>query len=147
MKMKNLKELRRIRNLSQSDLAKEIGVSTNTISHYEGGKTTPSEKVIEKICERYSVSRDWLMGNQTKKKNTAIVPAAPQVEEAEKAIPSERDVEICIQSVMGGSITTEEILARVYAKTTDVTHIYVKPEDNKAYYVGKKSRGFVVLWE
>ena len=54
---------------------------------------------------------------------------------------------ICIQSVMGGSITTEEILARVRSAAPYAEEIYIKTEENRAYYTGKGIRGYVVLWE
>ena len=48
---------------------------------------------------------------------------------------------------MGGSISTEEILARVYSQEPTAQKIYVKPEENKAYWVAKNNRGYVILWE
>ena len=48
---------------------------------------------------------------------------------------------------MGGDITMDEIIARVHASAPDAEEIYVKAEENRAYYVGKANRGFVVLWE
>lgn len=66
---------------------------------------------------------------------------------AEPAAAEPSEVTVSIQSVLGGSITTDEIIARVHAAAPDAVEIYVKTEENKAYYVGKQSRGFVVLWE
>lgn len=57
------------------------------------------------------------------------------------------EVKVSIQSVLGGSISVDEIIARVHASAPDAQEIYVKTEENKAYYVGKTSKGFVVLWE
>ena len=65
----------------------------------------------------------------------------------EAAITEPSEVTVSIQSLLGGNITVDEIIARVHAAAPDATKIYVKTEENKAYYVGKKSRGFVVLWE
>ena len=44
---------------------------------------------------------------------------------------------------MGGQISVDEILARVPA---DVEKVYVKPEENKAYWISKKSAGSIDLW-
>ena len=48
-----------------------------------------------------------------------------------------------IESKMGGQITYDEIIKKV-PKGADV---YVKPEENKAYWVKGKKSGAVVLWE
>ena len=48
------------------------------------------------------------------------------------AVFAEHQPEIVIQAQMGGSITAEEILARVYSQEPTARKIYVKPEENKA---------------
>lgn len=47
---KKLGELRSNAGVSQKELGKMIGVSSQTISHYELGETNPSDEVVEKIC-------------------------------------------------------------------------------------------------
>ncbi|MGX8706841.1 MAG: hypothetical protein ACSW8J_09705, partial [bacterium] len=69
-------------------------------------------------------------------KRAAKKKAAP-VEEP--ALPSPT---IIIQSAMGGEITVDEILARV----GDVEKVYVKPEENAAYWVKGEENGAVALW-
>ena len=78
-------------------------------------------------------------------KKTTAVSKEVEPDIVKAAEPSA--LSVSIQSVMGGSISVEEIIARVHAAAPDATEIYVKSEENKAYYVGKKNRGFVVLWE
>ena len=48
-----------------------------------------------------------------------------------------------IESSMGGTITPEEILSRI---PKDVDTVYVKPEDNKAYWVKGDETDSVDLW-
>jgi hypothetical protein len=50
---------------------------------------------------------------------------------------------VFIESMLGGSITTEEILKKIPKGTTEV---YVKPEENKAYWVKGDKTGSVDLW-
>ena len=53
-------------------------------------------------------------------------------------------LEIVIQSVMGGAITTEEIAAKV---PKDTVSAYVKVEENKIYWVNKAGEtGDVEIW-
>ncbi len=82
-----------------------------------------------------------------KSEQTAVsAKVEPEIAE-ENAAAQATETTIYIQSLMGGSIAVDEIMARVHASAPDATEIYVKPEENKAYYVGRQSRGFVVLWE
>ena len=45
---------------------------------------------------------------------------------------------------MGGTITPEEIAARVPKEATDV---YVKVEENKIYWVSPQNVGSIDIWE
>ena len=64
-------------------------------------------------------------------------PLAPVVEER---------VDLIIESTMGGQISAEEIIKRVREKRGDAAKIYVKPEENKAYFTYGDSVGHVELW-
>ena len=84
----------------------------------------------------------------------AEIPAAPVEEKAADSVvpapeavlePSETSV--YIQSVLGGTIAIDEIIARVHSLAPDAREIYIKPEENKAYWVGKESQGYVILWD
>ena len=46
-----LKNIRKQRKWSQSDLAREIGVSFATVNRWETGKTQPSKLAYEKIIK------------------------------------------------------------------------------------------------
>ena len=53
-----------------------------------------------------------------------------------------KKVEIYIQSPMGGEITPEEIIK----KAGQVDNIYVRVDENKAYWVKGDDTGSVELW-
>jgi len=57
-----LKKLRREKKVRQEDLAIALGVQKATVSHYETGKTEPSDKVKIEIAKYFDVSMDYLMG-------------------------------------------------------------------------------------
>ena len=57
-----LKNERILRNLTQSQLAKEISVSPKTISNYESGSIYPPIPTLIKLCEYFNVSSDYLIG-------------------------------------------------------------------------------------
>jgi transcriptional regulator with XRE-family HTH domain len=56
-----LKQLRTQRNLSQSELAKQVGVHYNHIGRYERGQSKPTAQTLTKLAEALSVSTDFLM--------------------------------------------------------------------------------------
>ncbi len=60
--MKNLKELRIERNLSQADLAKVIGTSQKNISRWENGENDPSAYFVIKVADFFQVTTDYLLG-------------------------------------------------------------------------------------
>lgn len=58
---------RKQNNLSQEDLAKEIGVTRQTISKWELNETTPDLKQAIKLAELFKISVDeFVNGNKTK---------------------------------------------------------------------------------
>ena len=69
--------------------------------------------------------------------------AAETLKKAAKAIAPV----VAVQALMGGSIVMEEVIKKVKAVAPDVENIYVKPEENKAYWVSKNSAGSVDLWD
>jgi DNA-binding XRE family transcriptional regulator len=60
---KNLKILRESKNELQTDLAKILGVSRQTIGSYELGRNEPNFKILKKIAQHYNVSIDYLINN------------------------------------------------------------------------------------
>lgn len=54
-----LRELRKIKNETQEDLAKVLCKSPKTIGHYETGTRKPSEDDLKLICEHYGVNFDY----------------------------------------------------------------------------------------
>lgn len=60
---KILTELRKSQtNLTQSDIAKILGVAKTTYSSYEQGKRMPDMEIQKKIADYYGVSLDYLHG-------------------------------------------------------------------------------------
>ena len=60
----NLRELREKRNLTQSQVAEKVGVSTGAIAQYELAIKSPSITVAERIAEALGVSIMELLKNR-----------------------------------------------------------------------------------
>ena len=143
-----IKEFRISQGLSQPKLAKALGIGTSTVGGYESGRINPSEKVIAKIKEIFNVDLNDAKPAPEKKApaKKAAAPAkkstARKPVRAKKAAPAEEKTEIILQSPMGGEITTEEILAKV----GKVDKVYVRIDQNAAYWVKGEDSGAVNLW-
>ena len=61
--MNRLRELRKRKGLTQSDLAEKLGVTSMSISRYENGKDEINNKNLKKLSEIFDVSIDYLLGN------------------------------------------------------------------------------------
>jgi transcriptional regulator with XRE-family HTH domain len=55
-------QLRKQKNMSQTDLGKAAGVSREIIGRYERGEVVPSVEVAKKIADAFDVSLDYLTG-------------------------------------------------------------------------------------
>src|SRR5690606_2874751 len=60
---KKLRELRKIEGWTQEQVAKKLGVSKQTYSHYENEKRKPSLDMIKKLAKVYQVNLDSVFGN------------------------------------------------------------------------------------
>ena len=68
-----LKAERRIRNLSQEKLAKEIGITQQAISLYENNTNEPTIGICEKIADFYGITVDELKGRDYEKTKKAVI--------------------------------------------------------------------------
>jgi len=64
---KRLRELRRQKNLSQSDLSKMVGVHYSHIGRYERGQSRPKAGVLKLLAEALGVTTDYLFEGQVDK--------------------------------------------------------------------------------
>jgi transcriptional regulator with XRE-family HTH domain len=56
----NVRAARKIKGWTQSDLAQELGVETETVSRYERGLLAPSFPQLEKLCNALDVPA-WML--------------------------------------------------------------------------------------
>lgn len=193
----NLKELREKYNLTQTALAKALGVTSNAISAIEGGRLKLSRKLSDKIREVYGeviepearkartvkgkaekkakavekkleaivetagaeavLDTEKKLEKKTRKARTKLQAEKPAVEKSVEAVVEtaaefEKKIDrrgrrakkanIVIQSPMGGEITTDAILEKIGAADT----VYVRVDQNKAYWVKGEETGSVDLW-
>lgn len=76
-----LKELRKRRDLSLSQVAKAVGTTPENIQRWENGIEEPSDSYVEKLADYFQCSISYLKGNSSpkivheeKKKKSCLVP-------------------------------------------------------------------------
>lgn len=57
-----LKELRKEKNISLSQLAKDLNISKSCLSMYENNKTSPTLDVLIKLADYFCITLDYLAG-------------------------------------------------------------------------------------
>lgn len=154
----NIKELREKNKLTQTALAKSLGVSSNAISAIESGRLKLSEKLSGKIKEVYGeiIEAETKAGKKSaakkvkaaeKKAKTVLETAGAEAvldaeKKARKKAGRTTKANIVIQSPMGGEITTDAILERI----GEADAVYVRVDQNKAYWVKGEKTGSIDLW-
>ena len=118
------------------------------------GKKTidDAQKAVEEA--KTAIKEQTAKGKQTVKKAKKVIDeVAKKLDETTNEItaavtekPAPAEPEIVIQSMMGGEISISEIKAKVAEQAGTVSAIYVKPEENKAYYVAADKNGSVDVW-
>ncbi len=69
MEFKNiLKNLRAEKNISQGELAKQIGTSRSSVANWEQGQNFPNNEVLMQIADYFNCSTDYLLGRTFYKK-------------------------------------------------------------------------------
>ena len=153
MKAEELKKIREDRGLSKADFAKAIGVTAMLLGRYEKGSCAIPEKVagaalalgVAKAVKEVVEKEARKAVKTTAKKaagKAAKAAVGVAVVEGVKKKAAPKTPKFTIESKMGGQITYDEIMKKV-PKGADV---YVKPEENRAYWVKGKKSGEVVLW-
>jgi len=86
--MLKLKELRKLRKISQKELANQLGFAQNTLSQYETGMHQPDNVTLMKIAEFFDVSVDYLLGkndnkeiNNKEKTNNKVNELLPDIDD------------------------------------------------------------------
>ena len=89
------------------------------------------------------VTEEKTAAKKPAEKKAEPVKAEPAAKKpAAKKTAAKKTAEVIIQSPLGGEITSAEILARV----GDADRIYVRVDENKAYWVRGEETGSVDLW-
>ncbi len=82
--MKNLREARDDAGLTQKKISEAIGISQQSYSDYENGRTFPDEMTLIRLANTLNVSVDYLLGRTDDL--GAAVPTEPKLSHDEKEV-------------------------------------------------------------
>ena len=152
-----IKELRTKEGLSQSEIAKRLGIATSAIGHMENGRMKVSPKIAAKAKEEFGVDLDIEPKAARKPVKEKVKAAEAKVEKAKAARKTKKTVkkadaaakkstsklEIIVQSPMGGNISDAEIAAKLPKGTETV---FVRVDQNKLWWIKGEETGSVDIW-
>lgn len=61
-----IRDLRKQKRMSQTELAKSAGVSQTTVTAWETGKAEPSSSAVARLADIFNVTTDYLLGRHNK---------------------------------------------------------------------------------
>ena len=105
-------------------------------------KKAAEEKAVEKKTSAKKPTAEKAVKPAAEKAAAAVVEAAAEKKPAARKTATKKTAEVVIQSPLGGEITSAEILARV----GNADKVYVRVDENKAYWVRGEESGSVDLW-
>ncbi|MBA5715609.1 helix-turn-helix domain-containing protein [Bacillus subtilis] len=69
---------------SQTEAAKKLGITSQVLSNYEGGRRDPDTQTLKALAELYDVSADYLLGTEKKKPSKLDESINEAIEELKK---------------------------------------------------------------
>lgn len=89
--MLHLKELRKKKGLTLSEVAAAMGVSRQAYSYYENNKRDPDTAMVKALAEFYEVSTDYLLGrNEPETKRLLNDPEVQEIANLYDKLPEEK---------------------------------------------------------
>ena len=65
---RNLRYLRRERDMTLRELSRALGIGKSTLNGYENAKNDPTLTMLKKIADYFGESVDWLVGYTNKRR-------------------------------------------------------------------------------
>ena len=122
-----IKEIRKIKNLTQGAFAEKLNVAPNYVYLIETGKKVPSEKLIKQICDVFRVNETWLRTGE----GEMLSPKTREQEIAEitaSIIKENNPIRIELDKIVHK--LTDEQLENVYKMAKQLVEATEKEKDN-----------------
>ena len=106
-----IRDLRKQRKMSQTELANILHVSQQTVTAWETGKAEPSSSAVANLADYFNVTTDYLLGRPEEKKDdgidhTALEKAIDEARSFDGKPMSDHDREI-VRNILKGYFKTK----------------------------------------
>ena len=127
---KSILELRKKKNVTQEELAAELGVTAAAVSKWEKGYTLPDILMLCALADYFTVTTDELLGRKPKPLCAAVATSiSPEL--AQKIAELVQQYGLPVKHILYGSY--EEALRAVNSETC-FTHLFVSYADSQQEY-------------
>jgi transcriptional regulator with XRE-family HTH domain len=74
-----LRELRLKKNISQEEVARQVGITRSAYSHYEINNRQPVYETLKKLAVLFNVSLDYIIGGEPTRQEAAFTPETIEI--------------------------------------------------------------------
>lgn len=85
---------RRKKGVNQTELAREIGVSAQSVQQWESGSTMPRNKRVEAVAKALGVSQEWLMFGGDEEGSSSLIQSGVVREWVDGEEPEDDEVDV-----------------------------------------------------
>ena len=90
---RNILELRKQKNITQEELAAELGVTAAAVSKWENGYTLPDILMLCALADYFEVTTDTLLGRNTARKQAIVVAETEELGQKIANLVSKHNIE------------------------------------------------------
>lgn len=95
----NLKQLRETRGITQTELAKQLGVVRSTICFYESEQHSPTPEMLIKLADFFGVTVDYLLGREAETPASVHTPTTNETEAERELLTLFRELSPYLQDL------------------------------------------------
>ncbi len=120
-----IKILRISKGMRQDDLAEKLGLSKSSVSGWETGASEPSIHYVDKLCELFHTTPNYLLGRGTVESIKLDEKEKQMLTVYKEQMPEKmRDVMLTISSFVHDCYAREEDSRVIFGMFTDFINIY-----------------------
>lgn len=120
-----LRQLRKNKGLTQSELAHKLGVSTSSVGMYEQGRREPDNGLLLKICNLLDTTPDYLVGVKTIDKSSLHQDVSDVIDEFTQMLMSQQGL------MFNGTPMTAADREKIVIAIKSAAAVVIPPQDNK----------------
>lgn len=132
---KFIAELRKGKKLTQTELAKRIGVSNKAVSKWETGNGIPDYGVFENLCNEFNITVNELLSGERNNKNDKVIGEYMKIKDKENRR------KIILVVIISFLIILSSVLGVYFINSYDKTNMYLLSGETKNF---KLKNGFLL---